>query len=203
MSSQQQANANTVPSELDAALEYARDGIPVFPTNPLDKKPLTPNGFKDATTNEVQVRAWWQKWPNAMVAAPTGSASGMWALDLDIDPAKGVDGAAAFRHLLAAHGEIPKILMTVTPRGGRHLIFSWDSKNAIRNSASKIAPGVDVRGEGGYVCLPPSRNANGGSYRRDPDGGEEAAIAPDWLIELAIKPKTKCGRAARSSANVK
>ena len=51
---QTQANAPTV---LEAALDYVRCGIPVFPCNPIDKKPLTPNGFKDATRDETQIRA--------------------------------------------------------------------------------------------------------------------------------------------------
>src|SRR5262249_45216426 len=95
-----QSQANTAPSELDAPLDYARRGIPVFPTNPLDKKPLTPNGFKDAIIDENQIRTWWTRWPNAMVAAPTGSASGMWVIDLDVDPVKKVDGMATLAQLI-------------------------------------------------------------------------------------------------------
>ncbi len=195
-----QPQTNTTPSELEAALDYARRGIPVFPTNPLDKKPLTPSGFKAATADEAQIREWWQKWPNAMIAAPTGSASGMWVTDLDLDPVKKVDGMATLAQLIAQHGEIPKTLMTITPRGGRHLIFTWDSNIEIRNSASKIGPGIDVRGEGGYVCLPPSRNADGGVYQWDPDGADQAVAAPDWLIERTrIKPKTRDKAWARAA----
>jgi Bifunctional DNA primase/polymerase, N-terminal len=183
--------ANTAPSELDAALEYARQGIPVFPCNPLDKKPLTPKGFKDATKDEVQIRAWWQKWPNAMIGAPTGPASGMWVVDLDLDPAKKIDGKATLEQLIAQRGALPLTLMTITPRGGRHLIFVWDSNVEIRNSAGKIGPGIDVRGNGGYVCLPPSRNANGGKYRWDPDSAAQSALAPGWLITLAKATKAK------------
>jgi hypothetical protein len=197
--SQPQTNTSSSINELDAALGYARQGILVFPTNPLDKKPLTTNGFKDATTDEAQIRAWWLKWPNAMIAAPTGVASGMWVVDLDLDPGKNIDGVATLAQLIAKHGEIPKTLMTITPRGGRHLVFAWDSAwdaargdpcASVHNSAGRIGPGIDVRGEGGYVCLPPSRNANGGFYQRDSDGGEQAVAAPDWLIKLALKPKT-------------
>ena len=53
-----QAQTST-PTMFEAALQYARSGIPVFPCNPLDKKPLTPNGFYDATTDEAQITAWW------------------------------------------------------------------------------------------------------------------------------------------------
>ena len=194
-----QPQATTPPNELDAALDYAGRGIPVFPTNPLDKKPLTGSGFKDATTDEAQIRSWWSKWPNAMVAAPTGAVSGMWVVDLDVDPVKKLDGMATLALLIAQHGEIPKTLMSITPRGGRHLIFAWDNAIEIRNSAGKIGPGVDVRGSGGYICLPPSRNANGGVYRWDPDGAEQAVAAPAWLLELARRKQSRSAAWARAA----
>ena len=186
-----QPQANKVPTELDAALEYARQGIPVFPCNPLDKKPLTSSGFKDATKDEAQVRAWWSKWPNAMIGAPTGPASGMWVVDLDLDPARKIDGKATLDQLIAQRGQIPETLRTVTPRGGQHLIFCWDAGVEIRNSAGKIGPGVDVRGNGGYVCLPPSKSAAGGQYRWVSNGVAQAAQAPSWLITLAKATKAK------------
>jgi Bifunctional DNA primase/polymerase, N-terminal len=61
----------------------------------------------------------------------------------------------------------------------------------IRNSAGKIGPGIDVRGNGGYICLPPSRNATGGTYRWDPDCAALAAPAPSWLIMLAKATKAR------------
>jgi hypothetical protein len=195
-----QPQPNPMVTELEAALDYAHHGMPVFPTNPLDKKPLITGGFKGATKDEAQIREWWTKWPNAMIAAPTGIASGMWVIDLDVDPVKKTDGAVTLAQLIAQHGEIPKTLMAITPRGGRHLIFVWDRNVEIRNSASKIGPGIDVRGEGGYVCLPPSRNANGGVYAWDSDGADQAVPAPGWLIELArSKPKARNTAWARAA----
>jgi hypothetical protein len=179
-----QPQTNT-PGELEAALLYGGRGIPVFPTNPLDKKPLISGGFKNATIDETQIRDWWQRWPNAMIATPTGSASNMWVVDVDHDPVRNVDGIAALAKLIAQHGELPATLTTITPRGGRHLIFIWDDKVEIRNSTGKVGQGIDVRGEGGYVCLPPSRRADGALYQWDPNGGNQAVPAPDWLIELA------------------
>jgi hypothetical protein len=185
-----QSQTKTPPSELEAALEYARSGIPVFPCNPLDKKPLTPHGFKDATRDEAQIRAWWTQWPNAMIGAPTGAASGMWVVDTDKDTSKNIDGEATLAQLVAQRGEtMPETLMTTTPRGGKHRIFTWDNNVEIRNSTGKIGPGIDVRGEGGYVCLPPSRSANGGEYRWGP--AAQAVPAPLWLIALAKATKAK------------
>jgi hypothetical protein len=186
MSPQAQPNP---PTELAAALEYARKGLPVFPCNPLDKKPLTPHGFKDATTDETQIRAWWGRWPNAMIGAPTGPASGAWVIDPDVDPVKQLDGIAALAQLTARHGALPQTLTSITPRGGRHLFFAWDSNVEIRNSESKVGPGIDVRGNGGYVCLPPSRSANGGAYQWDPSSPKIIAPAPPWLVMLAKAKK--------------
>jgi hypothetical protein len=173
----------------EAALDYARCGIPVFPCNPIDKKPLTANGFKDATRDETQILAWWQQYPNAMIGVPMGAASGLWATDLDVDPAKKIDGKATLNQLIAQHGALPSTWVTTTPRGGRHLIWIWDPNVEIRNSVGKIGPGIDVRGNGGYVIWPPSRNATGGTYQWEPAGPQTAALAPPWLVTLAKAKK--------------
>jgi len=154
-----------MPKMLDAALDYARNkGTPVFPCRTDDKSPLTPNGFKDATTDEKQIRIWWTQYPSAMIGMPTGKASGMWVLDLDVDPGKGLDGIKELEKLIAKNGPLPKTRSSKTPRGGMHLFFAYTGAIIIKNSTSKLAPGIDVRGEGGYVILPPSMTADGTSY---------------------------------------
>src|SRR5262245_6860495 len=183
-----QAQSN-VPTVFEAALDYARCGIPVFPCNPIDKRPLTVNGFKDATRDETQILAWWQQYPNAMIGVPMGPASGLWAVDLDLDPARKIDGKATLDQLATQRGPLPLTWTSATPRGGRHLIFALDPNVEIRNSASKIGSGIDVRGNGGYICLPPSRNATGGEYRWEPGGPQNATLAPPWLVALARAKK--------------
>jgi hypothetical protein len=56
---------------LKAALEQARQGVPVFPVDPVNKQPLCSRGFKAATTDGLQIRAWWIRCPNAMIGMPT------------------------------------------------------------------------------------------------------------------------------------
>src|ERR1035437_8572538 len=68
---------------LRAALDYAAHGVPVFPCGPRAKEPITEHGFKDATTDDSQVREWWTKWPLANIGIPTGAVSGIVALDID------------------------------------------------------------------------------------------------------------------------
>jgi Bifunctional DNA primase/polymerase, N-terminal len=179
----------TPPTVFEAALDYARCGIPIFPCHPMDKKPLTANGFKDATRDETQILAWWQQYPNAMIGVPMGPASGLWATDLDVDPAKKIDGRVTLDQLIAQRGALPPTWVTITPRGGRHLIWTWDPNVDIRNSAGKIGSGIDVRGNGGYVIWPPSLNATGGKYQWEPGGPQNAALAPPWLITLAKAKK--------------
>ena len=98
---------------LTAALEYAAKGLPVFPcwNTPDDedkhKSPMTPHGFKDATTDPVKIKRWWQKSPNALIGLPTGDISGIAVLDLDIKKGKARIGRRArllsLRQAVAAH----------------------------------------------------------------------------------------------------
>src|SRR5262249_7772198 len=148
---------------LAAVLHYISDNIPVFPVSRVDKRPLCANGFHDATTDETQVRAWWQMWPNAMIGIPTGPRSGLWVLDEDIDIKKAVDGRATMARLENEYGALPLTLCSIPPRDGRHRLFRWTGAN-IRNSTSKIGPGIDVRGDGGYFVVPPSARADGATY---------------------------------------
>ena len=174
---------------LAAALDLIHRDIPVFPVNPDDKHPLTPNGFKDATTDEAQVRAWWTRWPNNMIGIPTGPRSGMWLFDADVDPIKGFDGPKELAQLTAQHGPLPGTLASTTPRGGSHFYFRWNGVD-IRNSASKIAPGLDVRGDGGYAIVPPSTRTDGRAYAWC-GSVSEPADAPQWLIDKALQASAK------------
>src|SRR5262249_9066659 len=123
------------------------------------------------------------------IGAPTGPAMGAWIIDPDVDPVKQLDGIAELAKLVARHGALPQTLTSLTPRGGKHMFWVWDSNIDIRNSQHKIAPGIDVRGDGGYIILPPSRTASGRMYQWDPSGLKTIAPAPSWLIALAKAKK--------------
>jgi hypothetical protein len=149
---------NTPSKNLEAALKYAENGWPVFPCG-IDKKPLVAGGFKSATTDLAQIVAWWTQWPDASIGCPTGSMSGFWVFDVDTP-----NGPASLEALEAEHGPLPATREQRTGSGGRHLFFKWIEGREVRNSASKLGPGLDVRGEGGYVILPPSGHLSGGTY---------------------------------------
>jgi hypothetical protein len=162
----------------------------VFPCGP-DKKPLTKHGFKDASLDPKQIAAWWTRYPQALIGMPTGHVSKTVVLDSDCDAATGKDGDSALAELVnqPGHSPLPGTVESLTPRGGRHLIFRYPEPDwTVPCSASKIAQDVDVRGDGGYVILPPSRLPDGRGYTwegsSDPDEGVRAAELPPWLLAL-------------------
>ncbi|MEY6434208.1 DUF3987 domain-containing protein [Thioalkalicoccus limnaeus] len=189
----------------DAALTHATRGIPVFPCNPENKRPLTAHGFKDATTDKDQIRQWWQRWPNALIGMPTGAVTKVFVLDVDNDPLTGKDGESSLFQLVNGHGSLPDTVEAMTPRGGRHIYFRHPGGDVrIPNSASKLGPNLDIRGDGGYVILPPSRLPDGRCYAwegsSDPTEGARSAAAPDWLLNAVLAPPTAEAPSAQTSA---
>jgi hypothetical protein len=167
---------------LTAALDYAAKGLPVFPCKRTDKSPLIDGGFKNATTDPDRIATWWkQQWPDAMIGMPTGPASGIDVLD--IDHKKDKDGFAA----LPNWRELSPIIVR-TPSGGAHLWFR--SCGAIRNSADKIAKGVDTRGEGGYVVTVPSMNG-AAAYVFEKGDLSQIANLPPFPPDLAARLNSK------------
>jgi len=166
----------------DAALEYAARGCRVFPVTPGQKKPpLVIAWPKRATEDAATIREWWQKWPDANVGIATGKASGFFALD--IDPRHGGDGTLA--DLEARHGTLPLTVEAKTGGVGRHVLFSCPAVK-VPNSTGKIGPGLDIRGEGGYIVAPPSVHPSGGVYSWDCDRHPDEvdlAPAPGWLLD--------------------
>ena len=159
---------------LRAALAYAHRSTPVFPCEPGGKAPLTYSGFWDATTDARRIKAWWDRWPYANVGVPTGERSGL--LVLDVDSREG--GPESLTALERINGLLPKTSKARTGGGGVHVFFRYPAGEAVRNSAGRLGPGLDVRGEGGYVVVPPSRTQS--SYEwldRTPPAD------PTWLLE--------------------
>jgi len=116
--------------------------------------------------------AWW-------TAIPTGVTSGLWVLDIDGDV-----GANSLLSLESAHGRLPETWLSATGTG-LHYWFKYTGP--INNSAGRIAAGIDVRGDGGYVIAPPSMHPSGHPYAWLTPPDLEPAIAPNWLLNLARK----------------
>jgi hypothetical protein len=166
---------------MEAAIEYANRGWPVFPCNPSTKQPFTVKGFKDATTDINQICVWWTRHPSAMIGLPTGIASGFWALDIDVKP--DANGATALAMLELTNGALPVTMTASTPSGGTHYYFKYT--DGVKNRGG-LEPGIDVRGEGGYVIAPGSVRDDGCYYEWQSQV-QELANAPAWLLGLVIK----------------
>lgn len=169
---------------LAAALKYARQGWSVFPAPPGQKKSYKSaahcGGRKWGKTLDLdEIRQDWERWPEANIGLPTGRDGGFWVLEADTHAGHGVDGIAALKELEGRQGQLPPTRTAISPSGSVHYYFKWPTGFEVKNSASRIAPGVDVRGEGGMVIAPPSVRQDG-AYRWLSD--LPLAEAPDWLV---------------------
>ncbi len=162
----------------------AARGWRLFPVKPLKKEPFITDWPNQATNDEARLQSWLKRFPNCNWAVATGQASGVFALDVDGE--EGLESLAAYE---AQDCKLPQTLTTRTGRG-RHLWLGWPLDGVVvRNSAGKLAPGLDVRGEGGYVVVPPSVHPSGALY----DFADEqvpVAVAPDWLLERIAQSST-------------
>lgn len=137
----------------DAARALADAGVPVFPCVAGGKRPLTPAGFNDATTDPGVVAGWWSTWPNANLAVPTGARSGIDVVDVDVTADRsGFDAFTMAQEAGILDGEYARIR---TPSGGMHVYFPSASDRPQRCWQSATAH-IDFRGDGGYVVVPPS-----------------------------------------------
>ena len=177
-------------AELSAAYKsmiwYAsKKGWFVFPTR--GKAPLTTNGLLDATIDPRLIKAWAERWPDAGVAIRTGAASGFFVLD--VDPRHG--GTESLTELEQKHSPMPSTVEAITGGGGRHLLFRHPGK-PIKNTESYPAPGLDIRGDGGYICAAPSLHASGRKYEWEVSSRPDTvqlADAPEWFLALLAAPK--------------
>ena len=133
------------------------------------------HGLYDATLDPEQIRAWWDAEPEANIGTPTGP-DGCGYDVIDVDGRTGLATLADLKHascppgcsdetFCAATGEIPPVLYrSITPGKddgpGRHLFIAATGDG----NASRYEPGMDYRGKGGYVVLPPSTGLNGNRY---------------------------------------
>lgn len=202
---------SSVPKErtpVDVARSYILQGIPVFPCREattegvdyatgelidfVEKSPYTTYGLKDATTsNRIVNILFGERFPGAAIGTPTGEKLGAWVLDLDRhadDDGSIRDGHKWLEEMEAKHGPLPETARATTANGGTHIFFTH--VDGIRNRAA-IAPGVDTRGEGGYILAPGSVMADGRRYEWidwQEESLPEIADAPAWLVDMV---KTK------------
>ena len=166
----------------------AKLGVPVFPCT-LEKKPLDKGGFHTATHEPDAILKAFHRPGADMIGMPTGLPSGLVVIDVDVRPDRsGMDWLDENREAL------PFTRTHKTRSGGLHLIFKRPEGVVIRNSAGRIAPGVDVRGDGGYVIMPPSP----GYSMADQTAPAEM---PLWLIKACMTPEHEAREYQRPDAD--
>jgi hypothetical protein len=152
------------------------------------KHPRTAHGFGDASTDPAQILNWWGRWPAANIGVATGERSGLVVLDVDLD--KG--GYRAFMALLEDLGR-PTLLSLVqgTGGGGFHVLYRWPG-HRVGNSAKwlrdRYGPGLDVRGDGGYIVAAPSLHRSGRRYAWQTGAVGPLSLWPATLDDLVQPP---------------
>ena len=182
-----------------AAPAYAALELATFPLHPIlpggrcgcgdrccddvGKHPATSGWQRSIASVQATGRIWRPGGRERGIGLACGPRSGCFVVD--VDPRHGGDRSLA--ELVDRHGRLPRTWVAQSGRGdGLHIFFAWPEDIEIRNSTGKIGPGVDVRGAGGFVVLPPSPHASGGRYRwLGPPDALDLAPAPRWLLELA------------------
>jgi hypothetical protein len=122
----------------------------VFPVNPKTKAPFFKGWQESASSDLGQIEQLFGPLRYAAIGVRTGACSNLVVIDIDERPK--YSGLASFEQ---AGFEWPETIVAKTPSGGLHLYFRSNG-SAVKNSASVLAQGIDVRGEGGYIIAPPS-----------------------------------------------
>lgn len=161
---------------LAAALMYLSRGWAVIPLEPRGKRPLVSwEAFRSQLPSVETIKTWWAQWPDANIGVITGDISGIVVLDVDGD---------AGANSLATVPSIPPTVVCQTGRG-RHYYFRHPG-GAVHNAAG-LKPGLDRRGDGGYVVAPPSIHESGTPYRWLALEDYRMAAAPAWLLETTAR----------------
>jgi hypothetical protein len=188
----------------DAAFRYATEQHwTVFPVPPGTKKSHTcaersKSGRRWGAERDPKiVERYWRRWFNANVGIPTGVENGIFVLEADTAEGHDVDGTANLAALVHHHRPLPQTLTAISPSGSVHRYFKYPLGLIVNNSASKLGPGVDIRGEGGMVLAPPSKKGPRDGRRYTwLNWGTPIAPAPEWLLKLVTrKPRVKRRRA--------
>jgi len=144
------------PSEemVNAALELLDMGFSILPVKRSDKRPYIKwEKYQKSHPTDDDIIRWWNSWPHANIAIICGKISGIFCVDAD--GPKGIEWM---------NTHLPKTGVYSITKKGIHAIYKIPKDSVIRNSV-RLAPEVDIRGEGGYFVAPPSIHETGHQYR--------------------------------------
>jgi hypothetical protein len=204
---------------LDAALGFAKRDLKLFPLhyivddhrqlrcscgnaecgNNSGKHPyprLAPRGLFNATSDAAILTRWWGAGVPYNIGLRTGKASCI--VVIDVDPRHSGDETLA--ELERRFGALPLTWRFLTGGGGEHVLFRHPGRDVANSVETKRGPGLDVRGDGGYIVAPPSRHLSGRCYEISVDHHpDEVPLAdmPAWLAQMvSASPKPNATAAA-------
>ncbi|MFI7339316.1 bifunctional DNA primase/polymerase [Streptomyces sp. NPDC050085] len=182
-----------------AVFPLSRTKLPALPSPHRDDPPTAPrchgecglpgHGVYDATTDPRRIRALFGAAPRATGYGIACGLSPHHLIGVDLDTKSGTDSSASLRELALRHlFTIPDTVVVATPSGGRHLWLSGPPDVVVPNSAGRLAPGIDIRGAGGYLVGPGSRTEHG-VYSTVPGTAHlRPAPCPPALLRLLTPP---------------
>jgi putative DNA primase/helicase len=205
----------------EAALVYAKYGIPIFPCLPEELRRVGQDGKERVykaksprpqigiggvylgTTDPKLINKWWGRWPNDLIGGPMGRRVGVWTTDVDAPKFHGGDGLAEWEELEAQYGTA-STRVHLTGTGGNHRMYQWDPARHVGCPVKVLPEGMEVKGDGGYIILPPSPYVKDGKtlvYSVLLD--EYPAIAPQWLMDMVLSQsgRRSFGTSRKKSGN--
>jgi putative DNA primase/helicase len=203
-------NAKSYRSMHEHALNYANIGFSVIPLHypsqqscscrnktcsSIGKHPITRQGLKEASCDVKQISEWWDQFPMANIGLLTGTKGKVAVLDID----QHSSGFESLKLLEEKYGKLPNSQRARSGGGGLHIYFlspDYQLKNRVG-----LLPGLDIRGDDGYIVAPPSVHSSGQKYTWIMEGPLEPL--PEWLFELVNAPKNLINESAKPADAIK
>ncbi len=173
----------------ESALQYAHKGLVVIPLrgryglNYDNAKMPIIKVWQKLPCDPGLVDRWFAQKPDIDIGLLCGKQNNVFVLDADKEI--GMNTAASLK--------LPDTVVNVTPKGKQYL-FQWDSRlDGIPTNLVKpfdSLPGIDFRGEGGFIVAPPSQNLGNVQYKWLNDEGilnKPLAAIPEWLVQMFIE----------------
>jgi hypothetical protein len=143
--------------------------------------------YQKRCASEHEIRNWFTGYfAEYGIGIITGAVSGFFVVDVDTGPGKpGLDNISDLQFI---NGDLPHTVEARTGGGGRHILLRHPGPEVwIATNKNTPAPGVDIRGDGGFIVAAPSLHESGRFYLWDEHHHPKntpIADAPEWLIEM-------------------